>query len=165
MTGHRGLASLIRTVAAPVACAILLTGLLSVWVATGAGGTVRRMSLQFELAALPSLPSAHNPATPATTYLVIKNRGGPDELLSAQAPASPQIILARNGREPRGAGAIQASLAIPAGATTSFSPFGPDIVLLRPHVLKIGETVPLTLTFRHAGKVTVQFTVTPPGTP
>jgi copper(I)-binding protein len=165
MTGNHGLASLIRPVAAPVICAVLLAGLLSVWVTTGAGGTVRRMPLQFELAALPSLPSAHGPATPATTYLVIKNQGGPDELLSAQTPASPQVILAQVGHQPRGVGAALASLAIPAGATTSFSPFGSDIVLIRPRVLKVGETVPVTLTFRHAGRITIQFTVTPPGTP
>jgi copper(I)-binding protein len=28
-----------------------------------------------------------------------------------------------------------------------------------------GATMPLTLTFRHAGPVTVEATVTPPGTP
>jgi copper(I)-binding protein len=29
----------------------------------------------------------------------------------------------------------------------------------------IGDTLPVTLTFRHAGQITVDFTVTPTGTP
>jgi Copper chaperone PCu(A)C len=57
------------------------------------------------------------------------------------------------------------ALAIAARSTTSLSPLGPDIVLIDPAALQVGATVPVTLTFRHAGRITVEFTVTPPGTP
>jgi len=152
---------LLRSAALPVLCAVLLTGLLSAWVITGAAGTLRRMPLQFQLAAIPS--PASTPGAPAPTYVVIRNVGGPDELLSVQATAASRVVLESSGdadiRQ-----AILPGLAIPAG-TTSLSPFGPDIVLIAPHRLQVGATVPLTFTFRHAGRLTVEFTVTAPGSP
>ncbi len=163
MTGSRAMTALVRPVAAPVACAAVLTGLLSAWVATGGGGTLRRMPLKFELAAI-SAPGTQGAGTAAATYLVIKNLGGPDELLSARAQASGRIVLARRGTQPLGVGALP-ELAIPGQSTTSLSPLGADIVLISPSPLQIGDTVPVTLTFRHAGKITVQFTVTRPALP
>lgn len=163
MTRPSAITALARPVAAPIACAVLLTGLLSAWVFTGGGGTLRRMPLKFELAAI-SAPGVQGAGTAAATYLVIKNLGGPDELLSARAPASGRIVLARRGSQPLSAGALP-ELAIPGQSTTSLSPLGTDIVLISPSPLQVGDTVPVTLTFRHAGKITVQFAVTPAGTP
>ena len=163
MTASRPLTTLVRPVAVPVACAALLTGLLSAWVASGGGGTLRRLPFKFELAAISS-PAA-SPGTPgAVTYLVVKNLAGPDQLLSARAPVCRRVVLARRGTGPPGAGTLTA-LAIPARSTTSLSPLGADIVLIDPGVLQIGATVPVTLTVRHAGRITVDFTVTPAGTP
>jgi copper(I)-binding protein len=163
MTGSRALSVLVRPVAVPVACAALLTGLLSTWVATGGGGTLRRLPFKFELAAISSPPASPG-SQGAATYLVIKNLAGPDELLSARAGVSRLLVLARHGTEPSGTGTLSA-LVIPARSTTSLSPLGPDIVLIDPGALQVGATVPVTLTFRHAGRITVDFTVTPPGTP
>jgi copper(I)-binding protein len=163
----RGLARAAGPVAAPLACAVALTGLLSVWVATGGGGTLRRMPLQFTLTAISS-PRDHashgGPAPTAPAYLTIKNLAGPDELLSARAPAG-RVILARRGNQPFAASAPVTGLAIPGHAVTTLTPFGPDIVLVRPRDLLIGDTLPVTLTFRHTGQITVDFTVTPAGTP
>jgi len=161
MSESRLLTAVIRPVALPVACAVLLTGLLSAWVATGGAGTLRRMPLEFQLAAIPSPGSA--PGATAATYTVIRNVGGPDELLSAQTTAASRVAL-ESSRQSGGRHAMLPELAIPAG-TTSLSPFGPDIVLITPHQLDVGATVPVTLIFRHAGKVTVEFTVTAPGSP
>jgi copper(I)-binding protein len=97
-------------------------------------------------------------------YLVIKNLAGPDELLSARARISRRAVLARRGTEPLGTSTLPA-LAIPARSTTSLSPLGPDIVLIDPGALQVGAAVPVTLTFRNAGRITVDFTVTPAGTP
>jgi copper(I)-binding protein len=163
----RSLARAAGPVAAPLACAVALTGLLSAWVATGGGGTLRRMPLQFTLTAISSPRSEASrggPAATAPAYLTIKNLGGPDELLSARAPAA-RVIFARRGTQPFGAGATLAGLVIPGHAATSLSPFGPDIVLVRFRAMLIGSTLPVTLTFRHAGQITVDFTVTPAGTP
>ena len=166
MTARR-LARAAGPVAAPLACAVVLTGLLSVWVATGGGGTLRRMPLQFTLTAISSPRDHASPGGPAPTapaYLTIKNLAGPDELLSAHAPAG-RVILARRGNQPFGASGPPAGLAIPGHAVTTLTPFGPDIVLVRPRDLLVGDTLPVTLTFRHAGQITVDFTVTPAGTP
>jgi copper(I)-binding protein len=56
-------------------------------------------------------------------------------------------------------------VAMPAHGTLSLNPFGLDIVLQNPGSLTVGGSVPLILTFRHSGRVTVYATVTPPGTP
>lgn len=53
---------------------------------------------------------------------------------------------------------------MPAGRPVSLSPFGADLVLVRPASLTVGEAVPLTLTFRRAGRITVIAVVTSPGT-
>jgi copper(I)-binding protein len=168
MTASREMTRLIRPVAAPLACAVVLTGLLSAWVATGGGGTLRRMPLQFVLAAVSSPQpgqSPHGQSAIAPAYLVIKNLAGPDELLSARLPASRQVVFARRGSHPFGTGATVTGLVIPGHSTTSLSPFGPDIVLIGPGAMIIGDTVPVTLTFRHAGQITVEFAITPSGTP
>jgi copper(I)-binding protein len=168
MSGSRALGVLVRPVVVPIACAALLTGLLSAWVATGGGGTLRRLPFKFELAAVSS-PAASAGSPDAATYLVIKNLAGPDELLSARAAGSRRVVLARRGTgfsggQPPGTGTLPA-LAIPARSTTSLSPLGADIVLIDPGALQVGAMVPVTLTFRHAGRITVDFMVTPPGTP
>ncbi|MDQ2875414.1 MAG: hypothetical protein M3Y33_11735, partial [Actinomycetota bacterium] len=56
-------------------------------------------------------------------------------------------------------------LVIPAHATVTFSPFGNDIELAGTRLLRAGALVPLTLMFGRAGRVTVESTVTPAGTP
>jgi copper(I)-binding protein len=56
-------------------------------------------------------------------------------------------------------------LAVPAHARLTLSPFGGDITLIGPGRLTPGEMIPLTLRFRDAGRLTVDATVTPPGTP
>ena len=163
----RGRARAAGPIAAPLACAVALAGLLSVWVATGGGGTLRRMPLQFSLAAIssPRSPAVRGgPGPTAPAYLTIKNLAGPDELLSARAPAG-RVILAGRGSQPLGAGAHLTGLAIPGHAVTTLTPFGPDIVVIRPRAMPIGDSLPVTLTFRHAGQITVDFAVTPPGTP
>jgi copper chaperone CopZ len=61
--------------------------------------------------------------------------------------------------------ATERAYTIPAHGTVSLSPFGLDVVLQDPGSLTVGARVPLVLTFRRAGRVTVYATVTPPSTP
>jgi copper(I)-binding protein len=101
----------------------------------------------------------------ATTYLTISNlTGSPDELLSARSPVSSRVVLTRQAAA-AGSGPALPGLAIPAHGTVTLSPFGDDVVFLHPAPLQVGQLVPLTLTFRQAGRVTVEATVTPPGAP
>jgi copper(I)-binding protein len=156
-------AGLIRAGLAPVVCAAALIALLSAWVATGGAGTVSRVTIRVGQAAV-TLPSSSAPGQ-AATFLTITNLGGPDTLLSVRSPAASRVTFVRHNGSAAGPGVTLRQLAIPAHATLSLNPFGSDIVLRDPRSLVVGASVPLVLTFRHAGPVTVYATVTPPGTP
>jgi len=154
------LAGLLRAAIAPALAAAILVGLLSVWVATGGAGTLRHVHIQVGLAAVPFSFAPHAIHATATTYIVIRNLAGPDELVAARTPSARQAVLVRDGRTPSAPGSLLHGLAIPAGGTVSLNPFGADIVLLHPAALHLGEIVPLTLVFRHAGEVRIDATVT-----
>jgi len=156
-------AELIRAGLAPVICGAALIGLLCAWVATGGGGTVSRVTIRVGQATV-TLPASAAPDA-ADSYLTITNLGGPDTLLSARSPASSRVVFVRHAGSAAGSGIAVRQVPIPAHGTLSLSPFGLDIVLLAPDSLTVGASVPLVLTFRHAGQVTVDATVTPPGTP
>jgi copper(I)-binding protein len=156
-------AVLVRAGLAPVICAAALIGLLSAWVATGGAGTVSRVTIRVGQAAV-TLPSFSAPGQ-AATFLTITNLGGPDTLLSVRSPAASRVTFARHNGSAAGPGVALRQMVIPAHATLSLNPFGPDIVLQDPRSLTVGASVPLVLTFRHGGRVTVYATVTPPGTP
>lgn len=154
----------------PVTCAVLLVGLLSAWVATGGAGTITRVRIQVSLAAIPMrafTPGAASATGAATTYLVIRNLSdSADELVSAHSPIARHIVLTtRPADDAAGPRTVLADLVIPAHATITLSPFGDDVVLMDPAPLHAGQIVPLTLTFRNGGTITVQAAVTQPGTP
>ena len=159
---------LLRAVAGPLICAVVVTGLLAAWVATGGGGTLTRVRLQVTQAAIPMrafTPQAAQAVRTATTFLTIRNlTSTPDELVAASSPFARSVVLARRtgpARPPAQVGA----LVIPAHGTLTLTPFGDDLLLEQPSPYESRATVPLTLTFRHAGTVTIEATVTGPGTP
>jgi copper(I)-binding protein len=164
--GHPALRELTRAVAGPLICVIVLLGLLSAWVSTGGAGTLTRVRLQITLAAVPDRGVTPQTETgPATTFMTIRNlTATPDELLSVTSPLARHIVLT----ERTGPGAPQTvvrDLVIPARAELFLSPAGDDIVLQDPATYEYRTTVPLTLTFRHSGTITLQALVTIPDTP
>jgi len=167
-TGRNVARVLARAAFGPVICAVVLTGLLSAWVATGGAGTLSRVKLQVTLAAVPMrafTPTAAAAVGSATTFLTIRNLSGtPDELVAVRSPVARQVVLTvRSGPDaPRVA---VGGLAVPADGTLTLSPFGDDVVLQHPAPFETSLSVPLTLTFRNAGAVTIEATVTAPGTP
>jgi copper(I)-binding protein len=159
---------LLRAVAGPVICAVVLTGLLAAWVAAGGAGTLTRVRLQVTLAAVPMrafTPQAAAAVSTATTFLTIKNLSGtPDELVAASSPIASRVLLTeRTG--PSASRTVIADLVVPAHGTLTLSPFGDDLILQDPAPFETRTTVPLILTFRHAGTVTIDAPVTPPGLP
>ena len=162
---------LARGAIGPVICAVLLLALLSAWVATGGAGTLSRVRIQVSLAAVPMrafTPKAASAIGTATTFLTIRNLSDtPDELIAARSPIARHVVLTtRTGPYPNtGLRTAVAGLAIPADGTLTLSPFGNDLVLVDPTPFETSSTVPLILTFRHAGTVTIEATVTAPGTP
>jgi len=163
-----GLASLAAAGAAPLICAAALTALLSAWVATGGAGTITRVRIQFSLAAVPMRAYTAQAAAArnaAATYLTIRNlSAAPDELVAARSPICRRVVLTRRAGA-SGSSAVVPGLAVPARGTLTLSPFGDDVVLTAPAPFESDMTIPLTLTFRHAGEVTVQAAVTAPGVP
>ncbi len=168
MTGRNVLRELARAAFGPVICAVVLIGLLSAWVAAGGAGTLSRVRLQVTLAAVPMrafTPAAAASAGAATTFLTIRNlSGAPDQLVAVRSPVARQVVLTVRSSL-AGPRRVVSDLAIPAHGTLTLSPFGDDLVLQHPAPFETASVVPLTLTFRHAGTVTVEATVTAPGTP
>jgi copper(I)-binding protein len=164
--GHVLPRDLIRSAAVPLICVLVLLGVLSGWVASGGAGTLTRVRLQVTQAAVPMrgfIPGTA--AGAATTYLTIRNlTGTADELLAVASPIASRIVLTvRAG--PAGARTAVGGLVIPAHGSLILSPFGDDVVLQDPVPYETLGTVPLTLTFRQAGTVTIDVGITAPGTP
>jgi copper(I)-binding protein len=154
---------LLRAVAGPVICAVVVTGLLAAWAGTGGGGTLTRVRLQVTQAAVPMrsfTPQAAAAVHAATTFLTITNLSGtPDELVAARSPFARRVVLRHGGPAQGG------PLVIPAHGTLTLAPIGDDLVLEQPSPYESRATVPLTLIFRHSGTVTIDAPVTGPGTP
>jgi len=150
---------LLRAVAGPVICAVVVTGLLAAWAGTGGAGTLTRVRLQVTQAAVPMrafTPQAAAKVPAATTFLTITNlSGAPDELVAARSPLARSVLLRQRG----------GPLVIPAHGTLTLTPLGDDLVLRQPSPYESRATVPLTLTFRHSGTITIDAPVTGPGTP
>jgi copper(I)-binding protein len=157
---------LIRSAAGPLICVLVLTGLLSAWVASGGAGTLTRITLQITQAAAPMRGfTRQTMAGPATTFLTIRNlTGTSDELLAVSSSIASRVVLTERAG-PAGARTVVGDLVIPAHGALTLSPFGGDIVLQDPSRYETLATDPLTLTFRHAGTVTIDAAVTMPGTP
>jgi copper(I)-binding protein len=162
------LGDVVRTAAGPSICAVILIALLSVWVSTGAAGTITRVRLQISLAAVPMRAFTEQAASrigTAPTFLTIRNLSGtPDELVAVRSPIARRVVLTERAG-PAGQRVTVSGLEIPAHGTLNLTPFGDDIVLRNPSPFEDLQTVPLTLTFRHAGTVTIQASVTAPGAP
>ena len=166
--GDARLAELLRAAAGPVICAVVLTCLLSAWVASGGAGTLTRSRLQVTLAAVPMrafTPSASAAVGAVRIFLDIRNLSGtPDELIAVRSPIALRAVFTTH----RGLGTRQttvSSLPIPANGTLTLSPLTDDVVLERTVPYEDTRAVPLTLVFRHAGEVTIDAPVTAPGTP
>jgi len=159
---------LLRAVAGPLICAVVVTGLLAAWAGTGGGGTLTRIRLQVTQAAVPMrafTPQAAAAVPTATTFLTIKNLSGTaDELVAARTPLARSVVLRQRGPAQYGPGE-GGPLVISAHGTLTLTPIGEDLVLQQPSPYESRATVPLTLTFRHSGTVTIDAPVTGPGTP
>jgi copper(I)-binding protein len=158
------LRDLVRSAAGPVICAVVLVGLLSAWVVAGGAGTISRVRIQVTLAAVPMrgfTAAAAESVKTANTYLTINNLSAtPDELISVRSPDARRVVLIRYPSR-----AAQTELAIPAHGTLILNPLSYDAVLVDPVAFESSGTVPLTLVFRNAGPITVEATVSAPGTP
>jgi copper(I)-binding protein len=158
----------VRTAAGPSICVVILLAVLSAWVSSGGAGTITRIRLQISLAAVPMRAYTKQAASrigTATTFLTIRNFSGTaDALVAVRCPIARDAVLTERAG-PGGRTITVSSLEIPPHGTLNLSPFGDDVVLRDPSPFENLQSVPLTLTFRHAGTVTIQAPVTAPGAP
>ena len=106
------------------------------------------------------------PQSAGTTvaYVVIRNNGGADRLVSARTSAGGQVAF----RAPAGPGDLAmhtiGSIAIPAHSTVRMVPDGYHLLITGAGPIRGGKDVTLTLVFAHAGAVPVVVQVTNPTT-
>jgi len=73
------------------------------------------------------------------------------------------LLTERSG--PTAPRTVVAGLVVPAHGTLILIPIGDDLILQDPAPFETRTAVPLTLTFRRAGTITIDAAVTAPGTP
>ena len=126
--------------------------------AAGASVTLGELtiSLAFARATLPNAPVGG-------AYLTIVNKGQSDDrLVSAEAPVAGKVELHEMAMEGDVMKMRQLTdgVPVPAGATVELKPGGLHIMLMGlKESLVEGQTFPLTLTFEHAGTVTVDVAI------
>lgn len=119
----------------------------------GAGITVQ------DATARPTAPRQRN----GVVYFKLVNKGAEaDELQSVSTPVAGMAGLHQSTVDAGGVARMSAlpALAVPAGETVELSPGGTHIMLMdlrRP--LQPGQSFPLSLTFRHAGTMTIEVSV------
>jgi copper(I)-binding protein len=106
------------------------------------------------------------PASPGTTvaYVVIRNNGRADRLMTAHTSAGGRVAF----RAPARPGAVTmhtvGSIAIPAHSTVAMVPDGYHMLITGAGPIRGGKDITLTLVFAHAGRVSVVAQVTDPAT-
>ena len=106
------------------------------------------------------------PQSAGTTvaYVVIRNNGPADRLVSARTSAGGRVAF----RAPAGPGDLAmhtiSSIAIPAHSTLAMVPNGYHMLITGAGPIRGGKDITLTLVFAHAGRVPVVAQVTDPST-
>ena len=106
------------------------------------------------------------PQSAGTTvaYVVIRNNGAADRLVSARTSAGGRVAF----RAPAGPGDLAmhtiGSISIPAHSTVAMVPDGYHMLITGAGPIRGGKDITLTLVFAHAGRVSVVAQVTDPST-
>lgn len=100
-------------------------------------------------------------ATVGAGYMTISNVGPADTLVSVASPRAPEVELHEMSMD---GGMMRmrpvAHFTVPADGVVSLTPGGFHLMFMElPAPFVAGETVPVTLTFEHAGAVNVNLTV------
>jgi periplasmic copper chaperone A len=115
-----------------------------------------------------SLSTAYvpQPSAPGRTvaYLIIRNNGGRDRLVSARTSVGGQVTFQAAGPDGAADPRTISSIPIPADATVRLVPNGLHLLITGAGRMRGGRDITLTLTFAHAGAVSVEAQVTNPQT-
>jgi copper(I)-binding protein len=104
------------------------------------------------------------PQTPGTTvaYVVIRNNGPADRLVSARTSVGGRVTFRRAGGRSASTMATIASVPIPAHSTLAMAPDGIHMLITGAGPMHGGKDISLTLVFARAGPVSVVAQVTNP---
>lgn len=141
----------------------VLAGCLAVLATAGLAGCYARASAAPAI----SLSTAFVPQpTGGRTvgFLLIRNNGGRDRLISARTSAGGRIAFAAPVRSGSSSLHIVPSVPIPADSIVRFDPGGLHLLITGTGRLPGGKDITLTLRFAHAGAVSVTAQVTNPQT-
>ncbi|MEU1328778.1 copper chaperone PCu(A)C [Streptomyces sp. NPDC005865] len=158
---RRGLRDGVLAGLAPVAACALALGGLTAWTGSGAAGSPARVTVARGSVFVPVGATEETVA-----FFPIANSGGSDDrLTSVDSPVFDDVMLSRTVPTGRGAATMRGvrSAAVPAGEGLIMSPRGLDIMVRTRGPLKVGETVPFVLTFRHGGRIEAEALVVGPG--
>lgn len=141
----------------------VLAGGLAVLAAAGLAGCYARASAAPSI----SLSTAFVPQPTAgrtVGYLLIRNNGARDRLVSARTSAGGRVTFAAPVRT--GSSLVRAvpSIPIPADSVVRLNPDGLHLIITGARRMPGGMDITLTLTFAHAGAVSVTAQVTNPQT-
>ncbi|MEV7194794.1 copper chaperone PCu(A)C [Streptomyces sp. NPDC093510] len=140
-------------------CAVALS-LLTAWTRFGAAGSPARVEVAPGSVFLP-LDGTRETAA----FFRITNSGGSDDVLTSVAsPELDDVMLSRYTPRGRGAAGMRMvrSAAVPAGEGLTMTPQGVDIMVRPREPLRLGDTIPFVLTFRHGGTVRAEAVVIGP---
>ncbi len=105
-------------------------------------------------------------APTAAGYLTVTNTGGePDRLLGGASPAADKVEI---HKESLTGGVMRmrpvpGGIAVPAHGSVKLAPGGYHLMILGPkHPFKLGDRIPLSLRFEHAGEVSLDLVVEQP---
>ncbi|MEV5571533.1 SCO family protein [Spirillospora sp. NPDC052269] len=104
------------------------------------------------------------PSSPDVTagYMTITNSGQPDTLTGVDSPAAGTVEMHRMVMNGANGMKMEQIMTVPIGkGTVEFAKGSLHLMLMKPHDLKLGQDVPLTLHFAKAGDVAVTAKVVP----
>ena len=106
------------------------------------------------------------PSVPGETvgYLVIRNNGGRDRLISARTSVGGKVAFRAPGQPGSTVMHTIPAIGIPAHDTVRLIPDGPHLLITGAGPMRGGKDITLTLVFAHAGTVSVVAQVTNPQT-
>ncbi len=107
------------------------------------------------------IPKPASPAV-AAAYFTVRDDGPADALTAVSSTASRDVGLHQTVEHGNvGEMVPVASMPVAAGGSLTLAPGGYHVMLMKPTALTLGQLVPVTLRFAHAGSVTLQVPVVP----
>jgi len=105
-------------------------------------------------------------ARPAAGYMTLRNEGDKAVTLTGASSPACGMLMLHQSKEKKGVETMRdtASVPVPPHGTASFAPGGYHLMCMQPQAnMKVGASVPVTLTFTNGQTVTAQFPVKGPG--